>query len=72
MPDLTAEEKEGYIQQNLTILEEHFIPAYENLANGLTALKGTGLYEGASAPIRKAKNTTSIWYIPTAAPPIPA
>ena len=46
MPDLTAEEKEGYIQQNLTILEEHFIPAYENLANGLTALKGTGLYEG--------------------------
>ena len=46
MPDLTAEEKEGYIQQNLTILEEHFIPAYENLAIGLTALKGTGLYEG--------------------------
>ena len=46
MPDLTAEEKEGYIQQNLTILEEQFIPAYENLANGLTALKGTGLYEG--------------------------
>ena len=22
------------------------MPAYENLANGLTALKGTGLYEG--------------------------
>ena len=46
MPDLTDEEKEGYIQQNLSILAENVIPAYENLAEGLTSLKGTGLYEG--------------------------
>ena len=46
IPDLTEEEKAGYIQQNLSILEENVIPAYENLAAGLTALKGTGQYEG--------------------------
>ncbi len=44
--DLTQEEKDGYIQQNLTILAEHFIPAYENLSQGLTELKGTGKYQG--------------------------
>ena len=45
-PDLTEEEKNAYIQQNSAILSEQFIPAYKQLADGLSKLKGTGQYEG--------------------------
>ena len=45
-PDLTEEEKNAYIQQNSAILFEQFIPAYKQLADGLSKLKGTGQYEG--------------------------
>ncbi len=41
LKDLTEEEKAGYKAQNLKVLTEHFIPAYELLLNGLTELKGT-------------------------------
>lgn len=40
--DLTAEEKAAYKEKNLKVLEEHFVPAYKNLINGITALMGTG------------------------------
>ena len=45
-PSLTEEEKNAYIQQNSAILSEQFIPAYKQLADGLSKLKGTGQYEG--------------------------
>ena len=42
LTDLTDEEKAAYKEQNLKVLEEHFVPAYKNLINGITALMGTG------------------------------
>ena len=39
-PDLTEEEKNAYIQQNSAILSEQFIPAYKQLADGLSKIKG--------------------------------
>ena len=42
LTDLTDEEKASYKEKNLKVLEEHFIPAYKNLVNGITALMGTG------------------------------
>ncbi|WP_143322088.1 DUF885 domain-containing protein [Clostridium sp. HBUAS56010] len=42
LTDLTEEEKAAYKEKNLKVLEEHFIPAYKNLIDGITALMGTG------------------------------
>ena len=41
MTDLTEEEKAAYKSQNLQVLSDHFIPAYELLLDGLKDLKGT-------------------------------
>ncbi len=46
---LSDEERDAYKTKNLAAVEQHFIPAYELLTSGLTALKGTctnnqGLY----------------------------
>jgi uncharacterized protein (DUF885 family) len=41
MADLTDQEKADFKARNLTVLSEHFIPAYELLLNGLGDLKGT-------------------------------
>lgn len=41
MEDLTEEEKADFKARNLTVLNEHFIPAYELLLQGLTELKGS-------------------------------
>lgn len=43
---LTEEEKAGYRQLHAQALEQHFLPAYQLLIDGLTALKGTGTNEG--------------------------
>lgn len=45
VPELTDEEKNDYRQKHLTVLKEHFIPAYESLCESLTALKGRGTNE---------------------------
>lgn len=45
LTDLTEEEKTAFKEQNLKVLEEHFIPAYKNLIDGITALMGTGTNE---------------------------
>lgn len=39
---LTDEEKKEYISQNHKAINEDFVPAYQNLMDGLIALKGTG------------------------------
>lgn len=44
--DLTAEEKEAYRQQNAALLESDFVPAYQLLIDGMTALKGTSTRDG--------------------------
>lgn len=46
LPDLTDEEKAGYTARNQQMLAEHFIPAYQNLVDDMTALKGKGTIEG--------------------------
>lgn len=50
--DLTAEEKAAYKEKNLKVLEEHFVPAYKNLIEGITSLMGTG------------KNEKGLYYYP--------
>lgn len=45
VPDLTQEEIDAYTARNLQVLGENFIPAYQLLVDGLTALKGTGTNE---------------------------
>ena len=40
--DLTPEEKEEYKKRHLTVMKEHFIPAYQMLAGELEKLKGRG------------------------------
>lgn len=49
LAELTEEEKAAYKAQNLQTLNEHFIPAYQLLVSGLTALKGTGKNENGLA-----------------------
>lgn len=39
---LSDKEKEDYSSRNRTAINEHFVPAYQKLIDGLTALKGTG------------------------------
>ena len=49
MPELSQEQKDDYIRRNQDAVLNHVIPAYENLIEGLTALKGTGTNEGGLA-----------------------
>lgn len=42
VPDLTEEEKAAYKSRHLSVLKEHFIPAYTQLAAALEGLKGKG------------------------------
>lgn len=42
LTDLTPEEKNAYKERNLQVLSEHFIPAYQNLIQGITELMGSG------------------------------
>lgn len=46
LPDITEEEKAAYIARNEQMLTEHFIPAYQNLVNGMNGLRGSGTIEG--------------------------
>ena len=46
LPDITAEEQAAYIARNEQMLTEHFIPAYQNLVDGMNALRGSGTIEG--------------------------
>lgn len=39
---LTQEETDAYKQRNAELLEQSFVPAYQLLIDGMTALKGTG------------------------------
>ena len=45
LPDLTDDEKKELCSRNEKALEEHFVPAYKLLIDGLEALKGTGTNE---------------------------
>lgn len=39
---LTQEEKDAFTARNHTAIDEHFVPTYQNLIEGLASLKGTG------------------------------
>ena len=43
VPGLSDEEKNSYITQHNSALEEHFVPAYRQLIQVLESLKGTGV-----------------------------
>lgn len=45
IPGLTEEEAAAYKEKNEALLESDFVPAYQLLIDGLTALKGTGTNE---------------------------
>ena len=45
LPEINGEEKAAYIEKNRELLKDHFVPAYEKLAEGLEALKGSGSNE---------------------------
>ena len=42
LTDLTEEEKAAYKEENLKVLTDHFIPAYQLLMDGINGLMGTG------------------------------
>jgi uncharacterized protein (DUF885 family) len=52
---LTDEEKETYRAKNTELLEQHFVPAYQLLIDGLEELKGTGTNEGGQAGFPQGK-----------------
>lgn len=43
LPGLSEEKQADYIQKNEELLEKNVFPAYENLVNALSALKGSGV-----------------------------
>lgn len=49
LTDLTEDEKNAYITKHNGLLESDFVPAYQLLIDGMTVLKGTGVYEGGLA-----------------------
>ena len=46
---LTDEERQTLISRHITIIREHFIPAYQALIDGMSTLKGKGLNDGGLA-----------------------
>lgn len=54
-PDLTDEQRNTYKDENLTVIKNHVIRAYELLINGLTELKGTGTNQGGLCNFEKGK-----------------
>lgn len=54
--ELTEEEKAAYIQKNAALLESDFVPAYQLLIDGMTALKGTAVNQGGLSGLPKGKD----------------
>lgn len=52
---ISSSEKETFIQENHSIVTDYILPAYENLADSLTALKGSGKTDGGLCSLKKGK-----------------
>jgi uncharacterized protein (DUF885 family) len=52
---LSEEEKAAYREKNAALIESDFVPAYQLLIDGLTALKGTGTNDGGQAGFPEGK-----------------
>ena len=52
---LTAEQKADLHSRHLSAIQGHFIPAYEAMIQGMTALKGRGINDGGLAGARDGK-----------------
>jgi len=68
---LTEEEKEAYCQQNAALLESDFVPAYQLLIDGLTALRAPAPTIRVYADFPGERNIINILFIPPQAPPTP-
>lgn len=55
VPGLSEEEKQNYKAKHITILKEHFIPAYQNLSEAMESLKGRGGNENGLCYLKEGK-----------------
>ena len=53
---LTSEQKRDLTTRHTTIIRDHFIPAYQSLIDGLSALKGRGINDGGLANFKHGKS----------------
>lgn len=53
---ISSSEKKDFVQQNQECLTQYILPAYENLASSLTALKGSGKNSGGLCFLTDGKN----------------
>lgn len=60
--DLTDKQKQDYIEQNQTYLDQYFFPAYEGLGDLLVSLKGTGVNEGGMCNFEGGKEFYEIYF----------
>ena len=58
---LTKQEKEDFIARNHTAIDEHFVPAYQKLIEGLTPLKAPEPMIKGCITSPRARNITSTW-----------
>ena len=54
--EISSSEKTAFVRQNQECLTQYIIPAYENLASSLTALKGTGKNSGGLCFLKEGKD----------------
>ena len=52
---LTDEETAAYRARHILAIQEHFVPAYELLIDGLLSLKGRGIQDGGLAGYQNGK-----------------
>ena len=69
LPDLTDDAKKELCARNEAALEEHFVPAYKLLIDGLEKLKGTGTNEKGMCGYPDGKLTTNTLYTQRPEPP---
>ena len=52
---LTEDQKADFTARHIAAIREHFVPAYEALIQGMTALKGRGINDGGLAGLKDGK-----------------
>lgn len=58
---LTAEQKADLHSRHLSAIQGHFIPAYETMIQGMTALKGRGINDGGLAGAKDGSSIMNTW-----------
>ena len=52
---LTPQQQTDFATRHVSVIRDHFIPAYQSLIQGLSSLKGTGINEGGLANFKHGK-----------------